>query len=714
MKIAIALAPQWSIMTPPLALAILDSYIDNRHDKKVFDLNIQSAHHLNETQGTNYWDVVGHVPFQNERLFNSEMLPMLTPVFDDFIQEVKDYDVITFTLYVANKLSTWYLMKEIRKLNPNVKFVVGGPASWYDSTSLFEESDYNIDVLCSGEAENIVDELMTAIEQKTNLEDVDGIYVRDGKKFKKTAFRFPIKNLNELSEGKFDNFDLAKYTLVDYLYPGEPILPIQGSRGCVAKCTFCGETRIYRFKRGEKIADEIINLHKRYGVRNFHFVDSLVNGSKNNFDGLVNKINEIGLGGKIQIAGYSRVNYMNEDRAQRASESGFRWLDFGVESGTPKVLALMEKGATVEDNELALHSCNKADLGTNVNWITGYPQENVIDWAISLFFLWRNRWNIATISGNQYPAGVLQGNALDVYRERFDIKGPSYADKSFFMNDWFSSTLDNTFINRIVRLKLTHTFMDLLKFYWSGWYEMRNVYNFKIKDIENKPDFQHPMDFESYDNLNHLGYWWELKRTHQGYSDLEEYKKLIVPTFELPDLKCKYLEEENKNAEPVDRFTILADRVRYQVRKEMRTFCYVLYKVFGGCEFDIKWKEDFAMTGAEGVEFNVSMEFDCEEDGTYTLNIQNDLVCENSGPRFRRTMNPKLRWNVNIATRRNRDFRVNNRDLFYPMEFQDIYSEIGNMNEKGDYDSPDLNCYDAFDIEKYKTNLKRTWMTGVH
>ena len=48
------------------------------------------------------------------------------------------------------------------------------------------------------------------------------------------------------------------------------------------------------------------------------------------------------------------------------------------------------------------------------------------------------------------------------------------------------------------------------------------------------------------------------------------------------------------------------------------------------------------------------------------------------------------------------------------MEFQDIYSEIGNMNEKGDYDSPDLNCYDAFDIEKYKTNLKRTWMTGVH
>ena len=57
---------------------------------------------------------------------------------------------------------------------------------------------------------------------------------------------------------------------------------------------------------------------------------------------------------------------------------------------------------------------------------------------------------------------------------------------------------------------------------------------------------------------------------------------------------------------------------------------------------------------------------------------------------------------------------------YYDLSFDDNFVDEGNMNKKYDdvnylvdkYEIP--NYIDAFDIEKYKINLKRTMMTGKH
>ena len=73
----------------------------------------------------------------------------------------------------------------------------------------------------------------------------------------------------------------------------ELTLPIQGSRGCTFKCTFCSETRMYRYRSPEKLIEDIIFLNKKYGAKNFWFTDSLINGSIKNYKRLVDTLNEL-------------------------------------------------------------------------------------------------------------------------------------------------------------------------------------------------------------------------------------------------------------------------------------------------------------------------------------------------------------------------------------------------------------------------------------
>ena len=67
-------------------------------------------------------------------------------------------------------------------------------------------------------------------------------------------------------------------------------LPMQTSRGCTFKCSFCSETRLYRTKNNEKIVDEMKGLTEQTGINNFWFTDSLINGSMKNFKLLVEKL----------------------------------------------------------------------------------------------------------------------------------------------------------------------------------------------------------------------------------------------------------------------------------------------------------------------------------------------------------------------------------------------------------------------------------------
>ena len=60
----------------------------------------------------------------------------------------------------------------------------------------------------------------------------------------------------------------------------------------------------------------------------------------------------------LSFGGYARTHkQMDDDLMKVAAKAGFKWLSIGVESGTPKILEVIEKRQTVEGIEQQWEAC---------------------------------------------------------------------------------------------------------------------------------------------------------------------------------------------------------------------------------------------------------------------------------------------------------------------------------------------------------------------
>ena len=105
---------------------------------------------------------------------------------------------------------------------------------------------------------------------------------------------------------------------------------------------------MYRYRSPEKIAGDISFLYNNYGVKNFWFTDSLINGSIKNYGLLIDYILEMKEKGElpedIRYGGYFRTHKkMDTEFFDRARKSGLVYMNIGVENGVAKTLALMER-----------------------------------------------------------------------------------------------------------------------------------------------------------------------------------------------------------------------------------------------------------------------------------------------------------------------------------------------------------------------------------
>lgn len=152
----------------------------------------------------------------------------------DYIEKVKDPDIILFSNYGWNTTYHLSIAKELKKLYPNVFIGIGGPNA-QQHESYLREHDY-IDVSMWGEGEETIHELLSAIANKTDLSNVNGLaYIKDDQYYK-TATRIRKTDLAQIPspylEGIFDQFFVR--------YPHYNFMPVwETHRGCPYHCTFC-------------------------------------------------------------------------------------------------------------------------------------------------------------------------------------------------------------------------------------------------------------------------------------------------------------------------------------------------------------------------------------------------------------------------------------------------------------------------------------------
>ena len=273
------------------------------------------------------------------------------------------------------------LAKMVRRLTDGtVPIVWGGchPSVMPEQTLENE----NVDVVVVGEGDLTLLDLAEAYQHKRSLIKTAGIVFKDGRQAVKTLPR-PLVNIEELLPVPWELIDVEKYVHRDmYLRDKVRVLDLgQTSRGCPFDCAFCSSASIRERKWRAMSVDRTLDMIQE-SVRRFHLDgfwlrddEFYINRKR------AHKIFEGMIRADLNVSFYTSGTRCDvfakatEDEVATMKRAGAHTLKFGAESGSQRVLDLMQKGITVEQTIQANLRCQRHGITPAFALMVGYPTE---------------------------------------------------------------------------------------------------------------------------------------------------------------------------------------------------------------------------------------------------------------------------------------------------------------------------------------------------
>lgn len=280
--------------------------------------------------------------------------------------------ITTTTPTYNNALSLARIVKQVS----GAYVVLGG----VHVTMLPEESVTHpqIDFVIAGEGEITILELIGALENQTDLSQIDGlIFKRDGKIIR-NRLRQQIDNLDSLPFPARDLFQNNKYTYPDSLY--RKTAPIITSRGCFGKCIYCLIPIICRntcrFRSAKNVVDEIESLKNVYGIQEIHFWDDNFIGLKNRVFEIKDELRARNIRLKYAFPNGIRADFVTEDILLALKDIGTYSIAIGVESGNQSVLNFANKNIKLSRIQEVFRMLKKLKFETWAFFMFGLPKED--------------------------------------------------------------------------------------------------------------------------------------------------------------------------------------------------------------------------------------------------------------------------------------------------------------------------------------------------
>jgi len=172
-------------------------------------------------------------------------------------------------------------------------------------------------------------------------------------------------------------------------------VPIITSRGCPYNCAFCTSRAQWgkpRLRSVASLADEIKYLLRRYPhMKELYILDDLWAYPEERFDEFFAWWMGHELNKKLTLRGFIRSNTATKKLFVRMKKMGFSRIRFGAETASPRLLKLVNKGATVEDHQRAVDLAAEVGLPITASFMYGLPGETKEDLALTAKFLSKNK-----------------------------------------------------------------------------------------------------------------------------------------------------------------------------------------------------------------------------------------------------------------------------------------------------------------------------------
>jgi hypothetical protein len=444
-KLVLVLCPEWSPYMPPFSLARLSGIAKSAgYETHIMDLNVRAYNeYRNDWQPNNklpfrLWDPSSSWHWLGETYMN-DIHPVLEPILSKAVDDIValNPEVVGFSIYYISEEPSKWMCRELKRRLPNVKIAVGGPnvhKSWFKTEPYY-------DYVVVGEGESNLLFLLDEVEE--------GVVHTEPK----------ILNQPEDQRININGLPMPDYESIDFsLYELPNGVNTEISRGCTAKCTFCEETHFWKYRQRQAVdlITEIEWLYYNKGTDVIWFIDSLVNGNLKELRAFVKGVAAKDL--KIKWTGYARCDgRMDLEYFKDLVAGGCIMFNYGIESGSQKVLDDMAKGVTIAEMEQNFIDGKKVGIWAATNWIVGFPTEDWQDYADSMTLLWRMRNNNINNAGLGVGYGLGPETIVGQNPHKFNISWHKY------QGHWISNDFKIGGTHVMTRVKTFHMFADFLQ-----------------------------------------------------------------------------------------------------------------------------------------------------------------------------------------------------------------------------------------------------------
>lgn len=342
------------------------SYIGAMLNKRGYQVRIYNTDHATEGHDLGLRELFDAYPRYRQALNNPSH-----EIWQEIITRIKDYspDIVGIAMvFSATFKAVENIARMIKEWDSEIGIVVGGPHATLapDDTIRNKYFDY----LVRGEGEYTMLELV----QGKALSQIDGLSYKDEKgSVVHNKEREFISNLDELP---FPNLSLQLIEIDD---PTENFGVMATSRGCPLNCIFCSSPRLWnrrvRFRSVDNVMEEIKRRHNHHGVTKFYFSDDNINLNKGYTKKLCRAIIDSGL--DIEWISEARIGHFDRELLELMKRAGCKRLKLGVESGSDRILKLMEKGITVEQIRETASLISESGIDYTIYVLIGMPTETV-------------------------------------------------------------------------------------------------------------------------------------------------------------------------------------------------------------------------------------------------------------------------------------------------------------------------------------------------
>jgi radical SAM superfamily enzyme YgiQ (UPF0313 family) len=394
------------------------------------------------------------------------------PEYPEVLEHIRHRqpDILGISAVVSTAYAyTKKLSQDVKRISPDTLIVVGGSLA-ASAEILLRKTGTDLCVLGEGEKVmlNIVRRAKTT-RFPSAYADIPGLMLLDkDRRLINTGYEEPLSR-EEIYDVNWQDLEHAS-DIGQYIYPcfdmtdkafgwfkkdqrtyephrsNKKIASLPGAKGCVARCTFC-----HRWDKGIRyIPPKLIIQRLEFLVNNYDV--GFLSVADENFGTDLRWLTEFcelikPLDILWQVAGM-RVNCVSLERLKMMHDAGCASIAMGIETGSPRMLKVMEKKVSLEDNYNAIRWTHEIGIELVPEIILAMPgetTETILETAELLTFA-------KTLSPDRDPlemsinyAQALPGTPLYEFARKKGLIGTDLdSEESYLLNISDSNAADIT------------------------------------------------------------------------------------------------------------------------------------------------------------------------------------------------------------------------------------------------------------------------------